>query len=116
MGTIATEVQRLLRWERYLDESYNPVAPYVRDVLSWTGTDTDLLSDAGHEYADNAAIYPWQWADDLTPSRLFGIMRDAADEYGYDPDNSDPEYLVMLACYYWHRQQWDELTYDLTNI
>jgi len=113
---VADEIQRLMRWEAWLGASTNTVAPYVLDALQWTGTNEDELYDAGHDYADTAAIYPWEWADALTASRLVAIMREAAGEYGYDFQNSDPEYLVMLACYHWHRQQWDELTYDLTNI
>ncbi len=116
MGTTATEIQRLQRWERYIDESTNPVAPYVRDALSWTGTDTDLLSDAGHEYADQVAMFPWRWADDLTPSRLFDIIYDACQEYGYAPDDNDPNWLVTLACYYWHRREWDAFTDGLDKL
>ena len=114
MGTTATEVQRLLQWERYIDESTNPVAPYVGDVLDWTGTNTDLLSDAGHEYADTVAIFPWRWADELKPSRLFDIIHDACQEYGYDP-HGEHDHLVMLACYHFHRREWDAFTYDMSN-
>lgn len=113
---VADEIQRLMRWEAWLGASTNTVAPYVLDALQWTGTNEDELYDAGHDYADTAAIHSWQWADSHPTTYVMRYAHEAADEYGYDYTNCDPDYIITLACYHWHRQEWDAIVYDLTNL